>query len=324
MTAALATDSASTGFSLAGLLARFAREPAAQVGLQWQDEHLALARIEREDDGLRLARLQRFEAPQAARVALLKRLQREGLLRGAAIHLLLSAGDYELQQLAAPSVPDDELHEALRWQLRGALSYPPEEALIDSLRIPDPEGAPARNQLLAVSCQRHKVGSATAAFVAAGVPLASVDVPEFAQRNLTRFVSQGVRGTQAWLSFDADTCLFTVNHDADLVFARRMLMPAATGGAEDPREQVAERVVVQVQRSLDLFERGSHLPQVGHIAVGPHAAAASIAARLADRSAVRCTVVDRLNGFVGGEPTRLPHDLAAVLGCAMRDLAEAW
>lgn len=306
---------------LAALLARLRRAPASCVALQWQgDAALALARVRIAGAAPLIESLHRIDVPGSARTATLARLQRDGALRGADVHLLLSPGDYELHQLAAPAVPEDELRAALRWQLRSALAYPAEQAQVDYLRIPDPPHAPPRHQIMAISAQRARVESATAALVEAGIAIASVDVPELAQRNLTSFWMPAADGSLAWLSFDRDTCLFTVNHGDELVFARRMLMPSTNEGETGPEaaERLAERIATQVQRSLDLFERGSGLPQVTRIAVGPHNASAPIARQLADRTGLRSDVVEQFDGFADGAPVRLAPELAAPLGLALR------
>jgi MSHA biogenesis protein MshI len=294
------------------------------TGLQWLGNEVAIATVRGGSDGdARIVRIAVLPAPAERRVEVVRQLVRAGVLGSAPIVVLLAPGQYDLQQMPLPAVPDDEMRDALRWQLRSHLAYPPEEALLDFIRLP--HGGEHKQLLLAVAAHRPVVEAALLPLLQNALTVTAVDVPEFAQRNLAGF--KGAAGvTSAWLGFERDTCLLTVHLDSELAFSRRMLMPGAAANEIEPEtaesaQHIAERVVLQVQRSLDLFERQSGLAPLARAMLGPHRHAALIAALLADRCALRVETFDLEQRFQlpgADHATQLPPAALGALGAALR------
>jgi MSHA biogenesis protein MshI len=297
------------------------------LGAQWVGGELVLARAHRDLDRPKIEQIAIVPAPQESRAELVKQLADTRLLAGTSVVLTLAPGQYDLHQLAAPAVPAEELRDALRWQLRGNLAYAPEEAAIDFVRVP--HGAESRNKetLLVVTAHRPLIEGAVAPFIANGVFVEAVDIPEFAQRNLARLSGAG-EGTDAWLGFERETCLLTAHLNGELAFARRMLLPGANHNAIDadtPESimHVTDRIVTQAQRTLDTFERQSGLPPVTRLTVGPHRHAASITDALADRTGLIVTRFNARTMFEFGADAancsnELPPAALPAVGAALR------
>ena len=297
----------------------------ARIGLQFAGDRLLLARLHDVEGQLQIETLRAVTAPSAQHAAELRRLKQEGVFRNARTHLLLAAGQYDVHQLAAPAVPVEDLHDALRWQLRGALGYPPEEALLDFVSLPQPADAPARQSLLVATARRSVVAGLLAPLTTCALAVDAVDVPEFAQRNLAQLVFPADTSAHGWLAFDQDTCLLTVNCLGELAFARRMLLPNAALNAESDADPVAhfiDRVVAQVQRSLDLFERQSGLPPLAQMVIGPHAQAPAIAVELGRRAGIPVRLAESIELLQRAASSgRDATGTLAVLGAALRSPA---
>lgn len=329
-------------------VAAMAAVSRTRIGLQFRGNQLALARLALHDAGPVVEQLNWLLAEPARRGEAVRRLAHTGALRDARVHLVLAPGEYDLYQLPAPNVPDDEMRDALRWQLRGTLPYAPEVAEIDFVRVPAPPAtadATAKPAVLVVAAARATVDELVAPFAAAGVEVHAVDVPEFAQRNLALLHARGdetaADGCVAWLSFDHDACVLTVHtgaaHEAsgDLCFTRRIHIPGANGmtpntvlETEHTVGYLIERIVTQVQRSLDVFERQSGQPAVVALTVGPHRHGVAIAHELSDRLALACRTFDpgailKLAAGVPAADAPLWADGLAALGAALRIDAEA-
>ncbi len=297
------------------------------VGAQWTGAELVLARVLRDDTRPEIEHGAIFPAPQETRADLVKRLADGDVLGRADVVLVLAPGQYDLHQVAAPAVPAEEMRDALRWQLRGALAYAPEEAAIDFVHLPHGAESNNRDTVLVVTAHRPVVRTAIAPFLSAGVEIAAVDVPEFAQRNIAR-LALTAGGTHAWLGFERETCLLTAHLNDELAFARRMLLPGAGQNAidadtPDSVAHVTDRIVTQAQRTLDTFERQSGLPPVAHIVVGPHRHADSIAAELAERTGLATRLFDGSSAFDFGRGARawaddLPAAALPAIGAALR------
>jgi MSHA biogenesis protein MshI len=308
--------------------------PPARVGVALGARDLRLVRLLPQGGARpRIESAEVLPCEPASRAAGLRRAAQAGAFRFAAVHAVLAPGTYEVHQLPAPPVPDEELRQAVRFQLRGALGYPVEEAVVDFVRIPQPAGAGARSQLLAVSTRASLIEEAARAFNAAGLEPDSIEVPEFAQRNLGALRATA-EGTQGWLAVDGEACLLTVQLGDELAFARHFTLTPLhlpKGDVVDLDAEAAlpawhERIGNQVARSLDLFERQSGLPPVLQLSVAPHAQATAIAHAIAAATGIETDVFDPAAAFEpmpGLDNDRRPRaallaDCMVALGAALR------
>lgn len=223
-------------------------------------------------------------------------LAQAGYFSGARVIASLPGGMYDTITIASPpAVPEEELRDALRWQLRGALSYAPEEATFDFVRLPQASRASAGTAsgpaILVIAARRRDVTHALSPFVAAGIEVDVVDIPEMAQRNLLGAGSD-IDACRAFLSFDESSALLTVQLREDLCFARRMQLPGAGRIEEEEPEHTADRIATNVQRSLEVFARQSQMPEVASVSVGIHPHAALIARAIAEQAAVAAALFD--------------------------------
>ena len=176
---------------------------------------------------------------------------------------LMGSGDYNLTQLDAPSVPKAERKEALRWSLKEMVSYPLEKACVDVLDIPS-EGFPQGRSagVLVVSAGEQAVRARVAGFEAAKITLDAVDVPELAQRNVAALLEDDNRGL-AFLRVDETGMMLTLTFHGELIAVRRGEMDTLQLNSSDAEQcaRMRERLVLDVQRSLDNFDRQySHIP----------------------------------------------------------------
>jgi len=193
----------------------------------------------------------------------LQRLRVARRLASYACTTLMPNGDYHLTQLDAPAVPKEERKEALRWALKEAVSYPLESACVDVLDIPS-DGLPAGRSagVLVVSAGEQAVRARVAAFESAKIRLDAVDVPELAQRNVAALLEDENRGL-AFLRIDETGMMLTLTFHGELIAVRRGDVNAVqlNGSDADQRARVKERLILELQRSLDNFDRQySHIP----------------------------------------------------------------
>ena len=167
-------------------------------------------------------------------------------------------GSYQIVQLPAPAVPAAELKAALRWSVKDAIDFAVDDALIDALAVPndDPRGA-RPPQVLAVAARRERVGARVQAFQRAGIALKVVDVAETAQRNLAALFEEPNRGL-AFLAFDERGGLLTFTRNGELYALRHIDVATAALADAAPaaaRDSLYERIALELQRSLDNFDR---------------------------------------------------------------------
>jgi MSHA biogenesis protein MshI len=200
----------------------------------------------------------------AATLAALKKPMRLDRYRCTA---LLSHGKYQLIQTDAVAGAPDEAREVARWKLKDQVEFPVDTAAIDLLPIPSDGRAP---QVFAALSPESTMAPLVQAFQTAKVPLAAIDLPEISQRNLAALFEENGRG-QATLIFDDDEGLLTFTLNGELLVVRHVELNArqlmtADG---DRRNMLFERIALDVQRSLDNFDRLYSSVPLAHLLVAP-------------------------------------------------------
>lgn len=210
-------------------------------------------------DGAALVRVERGGALPRVTHALhgdatadtLRAWSRRGAFKNSRLLLMLRPAQRSIHTLASPEVPETELAQAVRWQLATTLEYPPEEALLDVLPLP----ALADNQppqVMAICARLSEVQALMQPLLAAGLRPQVIDVQDLAQRNLSLLASAQAPAS-ACIGFDGQQALLTLTAGGELCVSRALVMGDSEGiggvGA------VAERLALQLQRTLDTFER---------------------------------------------------------------------
>lgn len=223
----------------------------------------------------------------AAEQGEIKALQRLRTARRLTSHVcttLMGTGEYNINQLDAPGVLPAERKEALRWGLKGMVDYPVDTACIDVLDIPtDGAGAGRAANLFVISAAEQAVRARIRPFEEAKVPLAAIDIPELAQRNVAALFEDENRGL-AFLRLDATGGQLTLTFHGELIALRRVEVSAAqlVEANDERRESVMERLVLELQRSLDNFDRQYSFIPVSKLMVAAYPAVEGIVASLSE------------------------------------------
>ncbi len=192
--------------------------------------------------------------------AALERVRKDAQLDASRFTTLLSPNEYQLMMVDAPNVPVDELKTAIRWKIKDSLSYHVDDATIDVLQIPTNKyGGDRPQSLYAVAASNETIRKRIALFERAKIGLSVIDIPEMAQRNIAALFEMEARGL-ALLTFSDEGGLLTITCDGELFLARRI--DIALGQLQDAdenlRQQYLDRVELELQRSLDYFDRQFH------------------------------------------------------------------
>ncbi len=197
--------------------------------------------------------------------ATLARLKREFDLDRYRCTTLLKSGEYQIVPVEPPAnVPVQEARSAVRWRVKDMIDYPVESASVDALFIPSADGTLGRStQMLAVAAKNAVIADTAKAFDDADIRLEVIDIPELAQRNVARILEPEGRGL-ALLAFDERGGLLTFTCAGELYQHRRIGVSMANLADASPasRKDIYDRLVLELQRSLDHFDR-----QFRHIAV---------------------------------------------------------
>ena len=212
--------------------------------------------------------------PNPKMVELLQRIVRERDLRDVPCTGLLRSGDYSLVLLDSLALPASEIRGAVRWQLRELIDFPAEESVIDVFDVPEPDGHTAR-RMYAVAARRERVQQLVNLLNLADLEIKAIDIPELALRNIAALLPEDEGGV-ALISLDRQQGLMTVTRRESLYFARRVdcgterLLTAASGEELTPAlESLLDGLIIEVQRSLDFYERNFNQAPVTAIVFAP-------------------------------------------------------
>ncbi|MDQ5879902.1 MAG: biosis protein MshI [Pseudomonadota bacterium] len=183
-------------------------------------------------------------------------LRKQGGLQSFGCTTLLDPAAYSVTQMEAPAVPEAELVSALRWSIKETLNYPVENATIDVIRIPSEQTSGRTPSVMAVAANNAVLGPCIQAFDQSGLDLKAVDVFEMAQRNVAALFEEEGRGL-AFLHLGESGGLLTITYRGELYSVRRIEVSATqlAGADADRRSQMLERVMLELQRTLDNFDR---------------------------------------------------------------------
>ena len=184
---------------------------------------------------------------------------------------LLHAAQYQLLMVDAPNVPREELKSAIRWRVKDLVDYHIDDATMDVLDIPVDKDAPGKSHYMyAVVAKNAIVKEQTAEFERAKIPLQVIDIPETAQRNIAELYETADRGV-GLLTFDRAGGLFTLSFKGELYLARRLELTwlQLAGSRDSQRQTYFERIAVELQRSLDHFERQYQNIALSELLLGP-------------------------------------------------------
>src|SRR3990167_9118614 len=241
------------------------------LALSLDRDHVDLVHVKRSAGGrpeITMCDSYRREGSDAATLA---RLRKEIRLDRYRCTTLLKSTDFQMHQVDAPNVPAAEMKTAVRWRVKDIIDYPIDAATVEVLDIPVDQNAPARNHsLYAVTARNSVIEGCIKPFDKAQVPLEAIDIPDLAQRNVAALFETEGRGV-AMLAFYQDEGILTFTSGGELYLARRIEIPLAQLIEADAerRNQHFERIALELQRSLDNFDRNYNYVPIAKLLLAP-------------------------------------------------------
>lgn len=253
------------------------------VALVPQGGRLDLAHVVRDPSARpEIRRLESFRIENGEADAL-QRLRTSHKLKSCRCTTVLGAGQYQFLQLEEPTVPAEERRQALRWRLKDIVDFPVDNASIDVLDIPAEGQAAGRpGGVFVAAAAGDVIAARMAVFAGAKLDLEAIDLPELAQRNVAALFEEANRGL-AFLALDDQGGLLTFTYRGELYACRHIDVSASQLAQADPerRQQLLERLALELQRSLDTFDRQFGFISVARLMVACAPAVDDLAAGLA-------------------------------------------
>jgi MSHA biogenesis protein MshI len=250
---------------------------------------------------------------------------------------MLRPAQYQVLQIEAPAVPPEELRTAARWQIREMVSQHLDDLTLDVLKVGD-EQVRATGSLFVVAAGNAEIRSLMQTAQALRCEVDVIDIHDLAQRNLQSALARrlGITGRAhaAVVVSDDSQALLTICANDELFYTRRIdlgegFLRAAWGEGGDAQAAAgltlagaevdrAQRLVVEIQRSLDLWDRTWPMLVLDRILVQAGARTGEMARWLGQelgQAVLPLDVSPLFPGFEGGsdEDRRLCWPLLGVL-----------
>jgi MSHA biogenesis protein MshI len=265
------------------MLGLFKRDSAGKgrIGLVFRPHQIAVAVMRRDGatpvlERCELLPLDRKGDQNAPAIA----LRAAGLPR-LPVSTVLTPDEYQLALVEAPEVPPAELRAAMRWRLKDTIDFRVEEAVIDVFDVPDQNRGGHGRMMYAVAARQSAINRHAGAFAGTS-SLDVIDVPELCLRNLAALLPAAAAGV-ALLHLGETQANIVLVRGKTFYLARHMELAAGkaigvdrTGPTDALRADAghhggvdAGAVVLELQRSLDYYERHFDQPPITRIAVSP-------------------------------------------------------
>jgi len=300
------------------------RKPSAakgRIGLAFGTNEIAVALVRRDSGTLVLERCERLPIDPAGGAEAASAAIRAAGLPRVPVSTVLRTDDYQLALIEAPDVPPAELRAAMRWRLKETIDFRVEDAVIDVFEVPEQNRGGHGRMMYAVAARRSAIDRHAGALAA--VPTFDVvDVPELCLRNLAALLPAASAGV-ALLQLGETAASVVLVRGKTFYFARQMDLQATLHIAGDSGTRLdAGSVVLELQRSLDYYERHFDQPPITRIAVSPAGTRASeLALDLGRETGFEVTTLD-LNVLLSCASPIEPATQAACLlavGAALRE-----
>lgn len=240
------------------------------LAIRFLPGEMCIAHVRRTTGGRPEVSLCMLEPVSAADPDALMRFAKELRIGQYSCLTLLNLNEYQVLPVEALNVPPEELKTAVRWKIKDLLDYHIDDAAIDVLRIPVDKGSVPHHAMYAIAARNEVIRRCVALFEEANIVLSAIDIPEMAQRNIASLLEEPGQGL-ALLSFDEEGGLLTVTCDTELYLSRHIEAPLSQLLQEDAeqRQRYLDRVVMELQRSFDYFERQFHDIELKKLMMAP-------------------------------------------------------
>lgn len=190
---------------------------------------------------------------------------------------VINPDSHSLLLIEAPDVQPAELKAAVRWRIKDLIDFHIDDAVIDVFEIPEQGAAPGRARLMyAVAARASTIHKQVDVLSKTSLQLEVIDIPELAIRNITALLDDDVRGVTFLYLTDAGGVM-TLGRQGAMYLSRNIdigLQQLHTAGGDDGElnpqtRQALDKIVLEVQRSLDYYESHFSQPPINSLVLAP-------------------------------------------------------
>jgi MSHA biogenesis protein MshI len=195
----------------------------------------------------------------------LKKYIEDHELTGQPCFCVLDDSSYELLLIDTPLVPEDEITDALRWQVQELIDSDIDDMVMEGFKQPN------KNKTYAAVSKKQSISQLVNFVDAIGLKLISIDIPELSYRNLVDGItiethdesvtldvektidqSLALAQSKALLIIGEGEGHLLIFKNSNIYLSRKFPIRSVENIEDDDLE---DTLVLEIQRSLDYFER---------------------------------------------------------------------
>jgi MSHA biogenesis protein MshI len=248
------------------------------TGVSQENAGIALAHVTGSRDKPHLSCCTFFEGGLSANEDSLQEVVKDSrLVRSRAVGVV-GFGSYGLFQVSPPPVPDDEMRDAVRWQIKDLVDYPLDEAVVDVFQVGADRHREGAKDVYVVVARKSVVWQQIELMRHARLKIDAIDIPELSLRNLAVLLPEDARGVSL-LHLGVDRGVVIVCRGGRLQLARDIPFGTAAlsagkdlsepDGYDDNSRERLNSLALDIQRSLDYYESSFRQTPVAALYVLP-------------------------------------------------------
>jgi len=300
-------------------------QASSRVGLMIQPDQLLLVNMDVRDGRPYLlhGRQVALES-ESDGAAALKKLVKDLDIEGMQVSYVLNPSDYNLHLVEAPNVEDEELAAAMRWKVKDLLDIKVEDAAIEVFKVPQ-DAYRGREMVYVVATPKSKIRNIIKTIDDAGLELAIIDIPELAMLNVAKSCIEDKNGI-AFMDLRRTGSTMNISIDGDLYLTRRINTQVEPEALQSISwSSLKDRLVLEIQRSLDYYESQMSRPQITKIVVAQRQFdTAELCAELDELLVAQVGGLD-LSSFIKGDEMLTPEfqqRALSAIGATLRGMGE--
>jgi MSHA biogenesis protein MshI len=176
-------------------------------------------------------------------------------LKGMDCRIVLSGEDYKLLPAEAPPVPEAEIDNALRWNLRGVLEASPQEMVVQSFPFPSGLNRPGPVMRHVVAARKSRIEALVDGVREAGLSLSAIDIPELALRNIASRLPENEIGL-GLVSQGSRHVVITIYRADELYVTRQLAGISSLDGLyqAETAQRLLDQLKLDLLRTLDYYD----------------------------------------------------------------------
>jgi MSHA biogenesis protein MshI len=253
------------------------------VGIGLTDEGIALACLSR--DGETAFTLTHTNYADYISVEQMEQQLRQWVsqyqLKNKLTNFSLAPHQFSFVLTETPEVEDQELVNAMQWKTKELLDMDMDELVIDCLPIPGQKQRGRQAMAYVVAADIDVLKSYVGILEKSELALRSIDIPAMVQRNIASLLPEDKHGV-ALLNLYQRSGLLTITRGGDVYLARDLEVGYThfadpeedtkgmqLEGLPSATQSTLDAIVLEVQRSIDYYERYFAQPPINSLVIAP-------------------------------------------------------